>query len=1044
MELIKQFKKRRENRRAVKQFKDRRAERLSRGDEWNEGDHPRDENGQFSSVGSSGSSSVEEYGIKHRPTDPRKYPDEVATADKILDKELALYPSDFLDHPERYTDELREYSDARKCIETLRKVQGHPDAMVTIYRGAPSGGKLNTGDWVTLSKEYAKSYADGGGYSDNKESRVYEYKVRAGDLSFPGDSYLEMGYFGEHLPSGKEIKRNDSVDAFVKRRKERLASRMDADPESWITVNGNHIPLDEEEKPIGGQVRAFGEKTISAVRKVAEKAKDINDKIDREIERREKANEAASQYHSLNGNKPHDESKEIRGGSHGERELAAKPTQEYEVVLSDNDLEWRRRNLSILKPIYKEMGGGPAFHEFERKEFFLSKMQALSQNVEQVNPTGRELRQPRWREEDADPRERVLDADAKEKAHDAAMSDFIDAVGDGTLAEWTVMADDEVKPVLMNRLLSSQKARNASLTLMYLNYLENGGKPMDYQEWLYTPITLYRGETGQPKTKDDVWEAYTFSYDVARSFAGYISLASGGEVNNAREPIIREITIRPIDTLGSPRTKVESEVWIPYWIEGTGRKMETHPKKLPKSDSRTDWKDSFKSFVLLNRDSLQEVYDKGGMKAVRDAFDNRNDGGPGSGNWGHIGQGNGKRGGSGKGGGIQNRRGSAKEGYTSEAKQSKEKGKARKEAAKPHTITDSDINDAIEYANSKQGTVKIYSPDVDKLFGLGNGSGSYVECRPNGMMFLKDAENNFVLDDRGFPIVVPHSEIGKISGKTASVIYKGKLGNFSNERKNSPFSDKAFSRARKQNATRLDTAEGEQKAAEGSQYKDGAIEEYRTKVANESDFAKQNGTDDLTDTEKKAVQFWTSNAYVTVNEVLRRGETQQSSFFTPSQVADRVDTVTQVISGKKLQSDMYFQRRIFKAEDAFAMSGVDLSAFSFGEVTDDVISKLNDTLTGAVGMDEGFMACEVCTHPRSDKYVFDVYAPKGTEAVYCEGVTTFGGEREALLQRGTMYRCTGVTRNPHSPNSVVVHVEVVGQHPKERTGNTFEGKRRTT
>ena len=211
MELIKQFKKRRENRRAVKQFKDRRAERLSRGDEWNEGDHPRDENGQFSSVGSSGSSSVEEYGIKHRPTDPRKYPDEVATADKILDKELALYPSDFLDHPERYTDELREYSDARKCIETLRKVQGQPDAMVTIYRGAPSGGKLNTGDWVTLSKEYAKSYADGGGYSDNKESRVYEYKVRAGDLSFPGDSYLEMGYFGEHLPSGKEIKRNDSV-----------------------------------------------------------------------------------------------------------------------------------------------------------------------------------------------------------------------------------------------------------------------------------------------------------------------------------------------------------------------------------------------------------------------------------------------------------------------------------------------------------------------------------------------------------------------------------------------------------------------------------------------------------------------------------------------------------------------------------------------------------------------------------------------------------------------------------------------------------------
>ena len=373
----------------------------------------------------------------------------------------------------------------------------------------------------------------------------------------------------ERFKKRRENKR--AVKRFKERRAERLVSRFDEEPKSWITVNGNHIPLDEEGKPIGGQAKAFGEETVSDVRK--------------------------------------------------SRELAVKPTHEYEVVLEDDDLQWRRRNLSVLKPIYKEMGGGPEFHVFERQEFYLSKMQALSKNIEQINPTGRELRQPRWGDEQTPLHERFLDADAKQKAHDAALSDFIDVVRDGTLAEWTVMADDEVKPTLMGRLLSSQKARNASLTLMYLNYLENGGKPMDFQEWLFTTVTLYRGEKGQPKSENDVWEAYTFSYEVARSFAGYYTPPDGETSNNAKEPIIREITIRPIDTLGSPRTKVESEVWIPYWIEGTGRKLESHPKKLPNGDSRMDFKD----FIINNRDSLQEVYDKGGMKAVRDAFENRTD-----------------------------------------------------------------------------------------------------------------------------------------------------------------------------------------------------------------------------------------------------------------------------------------------------------------------------------------------------------------------------------------------------------------------------------
>ena len=84
-------------------------------------------------------------------------------------------------------------------VATLRAMQGNPDMPVRVYRGAPSNGQLNTGDWVTLSLSYANQYAGKGMYSDNKNSRVYSYIVKAGELSFDGDSIFEFGYWGETI-----------------------------------------------------------------------------------------------------------------------------------------------------------------------------------------------------------------------------------------------------------------------------------------------------------------------------------------------------------------------------------------------------------------------------------------------------------------------------------------------------------------------------------------------------------------------------------------------------------------------------------------------------------------------------------------------------------------------------------------------------------------------------------------------------------------------------------------------------------------------------
>lgn len=76
----------------------------------------------------------------------------------------------------------------RAVFKVMQQVRNKPDAVVTIYRGVPDsvGKKINPGDWVTLSPEYAADYG-----------RVISAKVPARHLSASGDSLLEQGYFPE-------------------------------------------------------------------------------------------------------------------------------------------------------------------------------------------------------------------------------------------------------------------------------------------------------------------------------------------------------------------------------------------------------------------------------------------------------------------------------------------------------------------------------------------------------------------------------------------------------------------------------------------------------------------------------------------------------------------------------------------------------------------------------------------------------------------------------------------------------------------------------
>lgn len=85
----------------------------------------------------------------------------------------------------------------REAFDLAKRVRGNPDAEVTMYRAVPkdeSIQSINKGDWVTLSKQYAKNHGEsvlGNNY------KIISQKVKAKDLWTNADSIHEFGYHPE-------------------------------------------------------------------------------------------------------------------------------------------------------------------------------------------------------------------------------------------------------------------------------------------------------------------------------------------------------------------------------------------------------------------------------------------------------------------------------------------------------------------------------------------------------------------------------------------------------------------------------------------------------------------------------------------------------------------------------------------------------------------------------------------------------------------------------------------------------------------------------
>lgn len=113
-----------------------------------------------------------------------------------------VYPADVYSMGRRYYGTGDDKSDA-ESFGVAYRVRNNPMAKVRVYRAIPkdvTARKLNSGDWVSLSRSYANSHGES---SLNGEYKIISQVVRAGEIYTNGDSINEFGF---HPTDWKELK----------------------------------------------------------------------------------------------------------------------------------------------------------------------------------------------------------------------------------------------------------------------------------------------------------------------------------------------------------------------------------------------------------------------------------------------------------------------------------------------------------------------------------------------------------------------------------------------------------------------------------------------------------------------------------------------------------------------------------------------------------------------------------------------------------------------------------------------------------------------
>lgn len=142
-----------------------------------------------------------------------------------------------------------------------------------------------------------------------------------------------------------------------------------------------------------------------------------------------------------------------------------------------------------------------------------------------------------------------------------------ESISSQTMSLWFREANSDIKPKLVDGIMSNPGTLNAGLNIAYHNYLASAENPMSFNKWATTPQTMYRGDRGQKTAKGDIFLSFTKDKKVAAGFTLGDSGSATGRVkddfSNIDKSRMTTIKIRPVDTWGSYQTTAEQEFLVP-------------------------------------------------------------------------------------------------------------------------------------------------------------------------------------------------------------------------------------------------------------------------------------------------------------------------------------------------------------------------------------------------------------------------------------------------------------------------------------------------
>lgn len=185
--------------------------------------------------------------------------------------------------------------------------------------------------------------------------------------------------------------------------------------------------------------------------------------------------------------------------------------------------------------------------------------------------------------------------------------------------------------------------------------------------------------------------------------------------------------------------------------------------------------------------------------------------------------------------------------------------------------------------------------------------------------------------------------------------------------------------------------------------------------------------------EERAAIYGYTDSYCNINEPLR-GLTYCGSAAKKAQGLKRIPLIESIIDKSTYDFDMWLQR----GDGMVALKKFGLTNWS--NPTDaDIMA-----LLGAEGVEGAFWSAGVAKGKGfSGDIIFNIYAPKGTKAMYCEpfsayghgkgknwdgiaGQFSYGYESEILIQRGTKFKITKIEK---SGGTWYIDVDIIEQQP---------------